>query len=131
MPMFMMLLAVVHSSAHLMNADSVLGDADIDTVNAVTRSIYPKLCLGTAVRVCSPCSQMYIMVVKRCHITCEECNSSILFSPWAHIWINQLSLWCMAGAMSDPWLPSLPYSIAAFWPVSICTASLQSHMCMN
>ena len=57
--------------------------------------------------------------------------SSPLLRPWAHRWISHLSLWRMASAMPDLWLPSPSQDIAARWLVPNYTAWWQRHMCVN
>ena len=57
--------------------------------------------------------------------------SSLSHSRWARRWINHWSLWHMASASPDIWLPSQPQGITALWPVPNCTAWWQRHMGVN
>jgi len=57
--------------------------------------------------------------------------SSPLPRPSARRWINHLSLWRMANAMSDLRLPSQSQNIAAPRLASNYTAWWQRHVCMN
>jgi len=54
-----------------------------------------------------------------------------LSRPWAHRWINQLSLWRTASVTPDLRLPSQLQGITAPWPVLNYTPWWQRHMCVN
>ena len=55
----------------------------------------------------------------------------IFLMLWARRWINHWSLWCMAAAAPDLWLPSHLQAITNAWPVQYYTAWWQRHMCAN
>jgi len=57
--------------------------------------------------------------------------SSPLLRLWARSWINHLSLWRMASATLDLWLPSQSQDITTPWLVPNYTAWWQRHMCVN
>jgi len=59
-----------------------------------------------------------------------RCSSPLLM-PWAHRWINHLSLWRMASVTPDLRLPSQSQEIAAAQLVPNYTAWWQRHMCVN
>ena len=54
-----------------------------------------------------------------------------LSRPWARRWINHLSLWRMASATPDLWLPSQTQGITTPWLVPNYTAWWQRHVCVN
>jgi len=58
------------------------------------------------------------------------CSSPFL-RQWARMWINHWSLWCMASATTDLWLPSKVLDITATWPVPNYTTWWQRHLCAN
>jgi len=59
--------------------------------------------------------------------------SGVLISlwPWVNRWLYQWSLYRMATAMPDPWLPSQSQSANAHWPVPDYTAWWQRHNGVN
>jgi len=58
-------------------------------------------------------------------------GSSPLLRPWAHRWINYLSLWRMTNATPDLWLHSQSQDIADPRQVPNYTTWWQRHMCVN
>jgi len=63
---------------------------------------------------------------KECHAPCRWVLISLEL-----IMYNHFSLWCMASAKPELWLPSQPNGITARWPVPNDTAWWQKHMCVN
>ena len=76
----------------------------------------------------------YFLMVGKVSYSLEECRRGAQLPPvshWSRRWINHWSLWRMASATSDLWLPSQPQGIIALWPVPIYTACWQRRTCVN